>query len=427
MSEDLEAVRPLDTGDDRRPHRPPPRLLLVVGLLATGALLGWSIASLGGDSIVTASSTAPGGQTAIPTGVGPGEVPSISWQQAKSVPPIPNGLEYAGATDPVELSDTIYLVVNFFDPATEQTTGQLWSSTDGDSWRAEALDLGEPAQVVEVTAIRDGLILSARTDDGFGLWRSPLGRAVDGASWTRRPIDLPDNVAVQFHQTTVSTGGDITTVLIANFEIWREILAPYAPPNIDINDPELVLFMGSVVRPGEDVPYPVLSFDPEVLTTRDSVWVRVVDTNGQEELFTRPLPTGAYPLARTPELGSVAVAFAWRSTDGVEFNPVIGRGALPEGYFLPEPWQGGFVAAAYEQAESFATTPVVWSHMQPSVLVCDAQPWSRSCVNTVCNARPDKSLLLLAILSKRQFFHGRTAFLCLMSCARFISYSNKTN
>ena len=83
----------------------------------------------------------------------------------------------------------------------------------------------------------------------------------------------------------------------------------------------------------------------------------------QEELFTRPLPEGAYPLASAPELGSVSVAFAWRSADGVQFNPIIGRGALPEGYFLPEPWQGGFIAAAYEQADSFAPDEQVrlWS------------------------------------------------------------------
>ncbi len=362
MPEDLQPVRPLDTGEAAPSHNPPPRMLLVVGLLAVGALLGWSIASLGGDSVATVSS--PGDDLSMDTDPDPGGIPSIIWQQAESVPVIPSGLQYAGATDPVELAGTIYTVVSFFDPATDRTTGQLWSSNDGKSWRAEQLDLGEPAQVVEVTALRDGLMLSAQTDDGFGVWRSPLGRAVDGASWTRLPLDLPENVVVRFHQTAVSAGGDITTVVIANFEIWREILAPYVPANIDIEDPELVLFMGSVVRPGEEAfPHQIFSFDPEVLTTRDSVWVRVVDIDGREELFTRPLPEGAYPLARAPELGSVSVAFAWRSADGIEFSPIIGRGALPEGYFLPEPWQAGFIAAAYEQADSFALDEQVrlWS------------------------------------------------------------------
>lgn len=363
MLDDLQPVRPLGTGEELPRHSSPPPLLLVVALLAIGAVLGWSIAALGGDSVATASSSAPGDDLSVPSDLDRDDNSSISWQRATSVPAIPVGFRYAGATDPVELGGIIYLVINFSDPVSGATIGQLWSSEDGATWRAETLNLGAPVEVVEITAAGDGLILSARADGGFGLWRSPLGRAVDGSSWTRLPLELPDNVEIQFHQTAVSAGGEITTVLIGSFEIWREILAPFVPDNIDINDPELVLFMGSVVRPGEDIPYQIFTFDPEVLTTRDSVWVRVVDSNGQEELFTSPLPEGAYPLARTPELGAVGVAFAWRSIDGIEFIPVTGRAALPSGYFLPEPWRGGFISAAYEQEDSFAPDEQVrlWS------------------------------------------------------------------
>ena len=354
MNEDSQPVRPLDIDAAENSSNPPPRLILVAGLLAIGALLGWIVASLGGDSVATASSTTDG-PAALSSDAASGEStgPVINWQQATTLPSLPAGLEYAGVTDPVSLDRTTYLGVNFSDPETGQINGQLWSSGDGSEWQAKTLRLGTPTAIVELTAARDSLIMSTRSDNGFELWRSPLGRAVDGDSWTRLEVDLPDNVDVQSHRTTVSVEGETTTVLIGNLEIWREILAPYVPDSIDIDDPELVLFMGSVVRPGEDIPYPVLSFDPEVLTTRDSVWVRVVDIDGREELFTRSLPTGAYPLDRTPELGSVPVAFAWRSADGIDFAPITGRGALPDGYFLPEPWRGGFLAAAYAQAGSF--------------------------------------------------------------------------
>lgn len=352
MPDDPPSVRPLDSFE-KGPHHAPPRLVVAVGLLVAGALIGWTIASLGGDSIATASSTTRPPEEASSLGLASSDSgPTVSWQAATSVP-VTTGLQYAGSTDPVDYGGSVYVVVRFSDSG-DIIRNQLWSTEDGLEWSGVEINLGAPVTVVELTAIDNGLLITALDDDGIGVWRSIPGRALGGESWNRVPIEVPPGFQAAFHRTAVNQRGEIVTTIVGSLDLWREVIAPYVPEDVDLSDPELIFFEGSLFVSGDETPLQLFSELPEVLTTRDTVWIRLVPADGQEVLLTRELPAGAYPIEPAPDLAFVSVALSWRSEDGIGFVPVTGRGALPSGYFLPEPWGDGFIAATYELVDSFA-------------------------------------------------------------------------
>ena len=350
MTEETARVRPL-TGDETTPPRRPPRFPLTIAVLVVGILVGWAVASLTRGS--TGADLVSGGADTDTADDATGPV-SITWAQATSVPPFPAGMVYAGATSPVELGGRIYVVTRFEDAAAGTISNELWSSGDGLTWQTEPIRLDDGAAVTDLVATRTGLILSGSLGEHFAMWRSLPGRAVDGGSFTSVAVAVPDEITVLDEGTAVNEVGEIVTVAIGDFPVWREAIAPYIPDEVDPQDPGLSYYLDSVYS--QQIPTPIAVFDttPEVVVTSDAVWVRLTTPEDEQILRTYDLPGGAFPLETTPDLGAVRVGFAWRSTNGVDFLPVESGSALPDGYFLPLAWQDGFITAGYEQESSFA-------------------------------------------------------------------------
>ncbi len=362
MSEDVQPVRPIDVAE--REYRSPPPLVLVVALLAIGGLIGWGAASLGGDGIATASPTSDPGNVS-PLGdasLQPGARPTISWVQATTVPAIPSQLEYAGATNVAETNGMLYMVVRYADPTTMAISNELWSSPNGAEWSSDVVDVGVPVSITELTAVGDGLVLTGQSDSVFGLWRSIPDRAIDGTSWSRVTLDLPVDFSPEYHKTAVNRQGEVVTAVIGNVDVWREIVKPYVPDEIDLADPR-VYFIDGQLYAAPNPPLQLFAEPPEVVTTDDAVWIRLVTLEGEEVLQTLPLPDGAFPVGQDSDLANIQIALSWRSDNAIDFLPVTGRNALPAGYFLPDAWQDGFIGAAYELEGSFASSEVVelWS------------------------------------------------------------------
>ncbi|MDJ0953658.1 MAG: hypothetical protein QNJ81_08260 [Acidimicrobiia bacterium] len=358
MSDDHQSVRPIGVEQPDGHH--PPRLPLVIALLAIGGLIGWGIASLGGDSIATATTTTLAAESS-PLGdasLAPGARPTVSWVAADSLPAVPENLDFAGATDPVELNGSIYLVVSYSSGTSPAIRNELWSSADGSEWVSTPIELDENVAVVDITAIPEGLLLAGSGDSVFGLWRSVPGRSLGGSSWVRIPTETPPGFTAEFHSTAVNRGNEIVTTVIGDLAIWREVIAPYLPDEIDLADPG-VRFSSGVVYTSDGQTIEPFREPPEVLTVDGTVWIRLVARDGNEILQTRELPPGAYPVETSPDLSFVPVAMSWRSEDGVDFLPVTGRNALPNGYFLPEAWEGDFVAASYQLRDAFAANEEV--------------------------------------------------------------------
>ena len=354
MAEDQRAVRPL--GGVELPRNSPPPLVLVGVLLLIGGLVGWAIASLTGDSIATAAPTTLATSDSSPLGdpdLDPEDRPAVSWTEATSVPPFPGGMDYAGSTDPVEFDGSIFVVMRFTSAESRTVRNELWSSQDGLVWESSTIDLGPAVSVVELTAISDGLIVTGEGAGTFGLWRSLPGRALGGESWSRLPIETPANFEPRFYSTAMNQRSGVATAVIGDIEIWREVIAPYVPTDIDVSDPSLN-FLDGVLHPSDGQSVEVFAEPPEVLTTDDTIWIRLVTLDGEEVLQTYDLPPDAYPVEEAPDLSFIPIVFAWISEDGNSFLPVTTTNALPPGYFLAEAWMDGFIAAGYELADAFA-------------------------------------------------------------------------
>jgi hypothetical protein len=359
LMSDGDSVRPIDR-DEALHHRPPPKLTMVAALLAIGGVLGWGVATLGGASETdTATPAAAADASPIGAAIAPTSRPTVTWTQASVVPAIPPGMGYAGFSTAVELNGTTYLVVDYASATTKATGSQLWHSTDGDLWEADTLWLGEPVSSIDLTAFGDSLLLGGTTAGGFGLWTSIPDRSIDGSSWNRIPLSIPEGITNQLHATRVSGDNRIVAMMIGNLEIYPSIIEPYLPHGIDLSN-ERYRYLGDQFIYGTDGsgtdwdPIQIFAEPPSVLVADDSVWIRLVTTGGDEVLQTVPLPDGVYPVDSTPNLTDIPVAMMWRSDDVVGFLPVTGSSALPEGYFLPEAWGNDFVAAVYARPNSFA-------------------------------------------------------------------------
>jgi len=165
---------------------------------------------------------------------------------------------------------------------------------------------------------------------------------------------VPEGIEISYHATVVNEAGEVVVVAIANSNIWRDVIAPLLPEGVDPDDPGMTLSLDSVYLPDLDQSIQIFAERPEVVTTEDAVWVRYVTLDGEEVLSKYDLPIGAFPVEAQPDLRYVRISLAWFSSDGFEFLPARGAGALPDGYFLPEPWGDGFIAASYELEASFA-------------------------------------------------------------------------
>jgi hypothetical protein len=149
-------------------------------------------------------------------------------------------------------------------------------------------------------------------------------------------------------------------VLVGDLEIWRDIIEPYVPADVDLEDP-------AVSYQGDEFLYMLDGRDdirlfadaPELAVSGDNIWIRFVTEDGEEVLQTVEMPSGAFAVATNPTLAEVSVAMAWISKDANDFIPVTGKNALPDGFFPPEPWGDQFVTAAYELSDSFATNEQV--------------------------------------------------------------------
>ncbi len=342
------------TGEPPRP----PQLAIAAVLLAIGGMLGWGAASLGEPA--TSNSTSAVNQSDSSQDDGftatPASISTVTWTEAATVPPVPVGMEYAGFSAAVEIGDTIYLVVNYFNQPTAHTSSELWSSSDGLTWKADKLELGDDTATVELAAFGNSLLLTATTEAGIGLWRSVSNRALDGTSWTRIPMTIPSELSTGSWATVVNQDNEIVTMMIGNFEISESVLQPYLPVGTELDDPRFE-YQGTEFLyglEGNDT-IQILAEPPEVFVGNGNAWIRLLTLDGEEVLQTIPLPEGGYPLDATPSLASIPVALMWRSEDGTSFLPVTGRNALPQGRFLPQPWGNGFVAAVYQRPDSSAT------------------------------------------------------------------------
>lgn len=363
MPADVQPVRPLDV-DEREPRHPPP-LLLVIVLLAVGGLIGWATATLGDDGIAPVA-PAPDPSNVSPLGDAlrqPAARPTITWVPATSVPAFPESLGYAGSTNVAEVNGILYLVIRYRDAAAETAIrNELWSSADGVSWTSDVLDTGMPVAITAVTAAGNGLLLTGQSEGFLGLWHSIPDRAINGTSWSPVAIDFPAGFTPEYHATVANRRGEVITTALGNLDVWREVVAPYVPDGVDVTDPDARM-ADNFLYVAPDIPLQLFSEPPEVVATDDSIWIRLVTLDGEEVLQTLPLPVGAYPLAVNVDLAEIPIAMSWRSSNTIDFLPVVGRNALPSGYFLPVAWQDGFVAASYEFEEEFGANGRVglWS------------------------------------------------------------------
>lgn len=350
MTDEAPKVRPISE-DGLAPQTAPPRPGLFLVIMAIGALLGWGFSALAsvtptviGDDL--ASERALTADT--------DEMATVTWLTATDVPEFPSGYDYAGATNPVELDDTYYLVVQFLNHRTGLTRSELWSSADGSSWNSDLIELGESVSIIEVAATSDGLILSGTGDDGFTMWRSVPGHVIDGSSWLPIDVDVPDGFDIDDHAIVVNDTGEVAAVVIGEIPMWRDVIAPLVPEDVDAYDPHLELSEDSVSIP--DGGYSVKLFEeaPEVLTTGDSVWVRLTTVEGEELMRSYNVPAGSHPIEEAPDLRHIRVIAAWSSVDGVDFLPVLDRNQLPDGYFTPRAAKDGFIAASYELQDGYA-------------------------------------------------------------------------
>lgn len=353
------SVRPLDSGPTGRPNRRearPPQLVLVVMLLATGGLIGWLVGSTGGGDTI-ASPVADSGEVELAplTLVGETSV-DVEWVQATALPAAPSGMEYAGVSNAVEVAGTIYVVVNWWDPNTDEQIGYLWISADGREWRAEPINVGQPVAAYDIEAVGDGLLLAGRSGGTESLWRSVPDRAISGSSWTEVPLGIPETVHRDMFGTAVTTDGDILVTMLGYLDIVSELIGPYLPAGVDLDDERYSYDGGQFIYtslPPDRIQ--IFGEHPEVVVAGDNVWIRLVTLEGEEVLQTVPLPEAAHPVPFEPRLGSVPLNMAWVAPDGVEFVPVLGENALPGGFFLPEAWADGFVGSVYEWPGPFAT------------------------------------------------------------------------
>lgn len=342
---------------------------MAVALLGIGGLLGWLAASLGGNGSPVTTTPAPAdGATAVATVPrDPRQQPTVTWTQATVLPQLPAGMEYAGTSGVAELDGRMYVIVNFYDPDHDEIFGHLWQSEDGLEWESTVLDVGIPIAGYELTAIRDTLLMAGRSGDDYALWESVPGRAVGGSSWNQIDLQVPDNLTRSFLATAVNDAGKIVTVLIGELEVWPEIIEPYLPPDVSLDDPALS-YVGDqslYLRDGSGN-IQLFAEAPEVVVTGDDIWIRIITIGGEEILRTLELPAGTYPVGSRPTLAEISVAMAWISEDGHDFLPVTGSNALPRGIFMPEAWGDRFVAASYERADSLGTNEEVTLWMSAS-------------------------------------------------------------
>ncbi len=334
-----------------------------MALLVIGGLVGWAIASLGDGSTAASTTTVAATVEVSETNEivprDPRPPPMVIWTRATTVPTTPPGLEYAGTSNLIEFNGSIFTIVNFRNEFGGETTSQLWQSEDGIDWTAEQFDVGQSVTGLHITKSGNSLLVTAGSATGTVLLRSVPGRSIGGSSWS--PASLPGAgvITPRFGATVVSDEGNILVYSIGQMDIWREAIEPLLPPEVDLDDARYVfredgaLILTSTIDGVDSAEViPLLAETPEVVVARDTVWVRLVGLDGEEVLQTLPLPDGVYPVGSDFSLTRIPLAQAWRSGDGNEFLKITGPDALPQVLLLPQPWDGGFVAAAYESEDS---------------------------------------------------------------------------
>ena len=344
------------------PGPQPPRLGLGLALVLAGGLVGWGAASLGTESsppTPAETDAVAAAEPIVPRDSRP--EPTVTWTEANLTPGIPAGSEYAGTSPAVELDGTLYMTVSTSDPTTGEVASSLWQSPDGLEWVTEEFAVGEPVVASHLTVADGGLYLTGQVANQPALFRSVPGRAIDGSSWTRLELEGAIAMDLRLITTQVDGTGDAITVAVGLYDIWRDLLQPLVPDDIDLTDPSFVLRDdGTLFRTGTrngvefGEPIEVLSEEPEVVVTDDSVWVRLVTTDGTEVLESVPLPDGAHPLVAEPPLTSIPLAMVWRSSEDGKFLQVTSRSVLPDGFFAAHPWGDRLLAATLEPGSGFA-------------------------------------------------------------------------
>jgi len=350
-----EQVRPLRGDDHVRREQRTPRFVAVIALLAIGGLVGWVAASLGNAASPTPT-TSPVAQSEIDTAPASRDAslgPSVEWTRAEVIPEVPDGMEYGGFSAVAEVGGRIYLTAVFANTTTGEEASELWESADGLDWTASTIDVGESMIAQDLVAVGDGLLMTGQTEDTFAMWRSVPGRAISGSSWAKVSLEMPERFHGGFLRTAVNSTGDTMTVAIGSLELWPEVIGPYLPDEVDLDDPGFVYRGGSFLYEPDSSDYiELFSEPPEVVFAGNNLWVRIVTLAGDEAIRTFPLPRGTYPVGTTPTLEGIQLLMAWFSDDGIDFLPVVGANALPSSYFLPKPWGEGFVGAVYEMDSS---------------------------------------------------------------------------
>lgn len=359
-------MQPVD--NENPPDEPhAPRVGLGAALLVIGGLAGWAIAVLGGGSTVTTTtSVAPSLQGSADDEIVQRDTrppATINWTQATPAPTVPSGLEYAGVSNVVEIDDTMFVIFNFRNPATGETTSQIWQSPDGIGWFGEDIDVGEPIVGLHLAVSGDSLLVSGRSAGGAVFLRSIPARSIGGSSWTQASLPGADSITPEYMITAVATEGRVFTLATGRFDIWRRVIEPVLPPGVDLDDPRYMLRQDGTLlltstEDGVDSAevIPLLVEPPEVVATNDAVWTRLVTSDGTEVLQTVSLPDGVYPTDSSPDLTDIVLAKAWIADDSFDFLEVTRPTALPNGLFAPEPWEDGFLAAVVDPDDPIAAT-----------------------------------------------------------------------
>ncbi|MDX2467775.1 MAG: hypothetical protein QNL12_10710 [Acidimicrobiia bacterium] len=371
------SVRPI--GACLRPDResPPPRCAIVVALLGIGCLLGWLGGSIGTGPQQVASTAALTSISETP----PNDSIAVDWEEAVTVPPIGPNWELADHSNPAELGGQIYMVMRLRQPSGGEDLLELWRSGDGLRWVSQPLDLAVPVRAPRLTAAADTLLLSASNGQNDELWRSSPHPGSDAVMWHSVPLRVPEGISGQSLTAAATSEGEASAVMVGDLDIWQDILTPFLPDGINLEDGQWRYEGDEFLYATDDcADIRLFAEHPEVVVADDRVWVRLVTLDGEEVLQTVPLPPETHPITESPLLTEIQLFAAWVLSDDGALQAVPGRNMPPAGQFQPTTWGNGFVAAVHQLDRMTGTSEsALWRSDTGQVWLPDPVPPPAEC------------------------------------------------
>ena len=357
-----DAVKPLLDAPPQSRERGVPRLFILAVVLVAGITAGWLFAARG-VPVTTDSEQAMPDTPAVASlpadHVGAAAV-TIEWREATAVPPVPPGWELHDHSDVAEALGTTHMIIQLRSPTSSEVVSEIWSSDDGLTWGSRSLDLDTAIADPRLAATDGGLLLIGSTAHGDALWRADALGSGD-LSWSRIPLRVPNGLRNQVLSAAVADDGDVVVSLVGEWDLWREVLPPFLPEGLSLDDEVLVYSGDEFLRRADGtVELRLFAEPPEVLIVDDTAWVRMITPRGDEIMKAVSLPRGCRACSESPQLTDVQVFAVWASSRDGSLMPVEGDDVLPSGCFRPAAWGDGFVAAP-RQNERSAGAAALWT------------------------------------------------------------------